>query len=155
FVCDGMGGCAPTLSDCSHYTCRDATSACGTSCNGTSDCLSTDFCDGNTQTCKPKKGNGLTCASPDECASNACSGPDGGKVCCNTPCDGQGQSCTMAGNVGKCQCQGVTCAAGIACQVFYRDADGDTYGDATGTIAANTAAAGCMGSTPPAGFVAD
>ncbi|HVU50052.1 MAG TPA: hypothetical protein VHL80_05170 [Polyangia bacterium] len=155
FVCDGKGGCGPLLTECQHYKCTDATGACGTSCNGTGDCLSTDFCDGNTLKCVAKKGNGLTCATPDECASNACSGPAGGKVCCNTACDGQGQSCTMAGAVGKCQCQGVTCAAGVACQVFYRDADGDGYGNASGTIALGTAAAGCMGSTPPAGFVAD
>jgi len=157
FVCDGKGGCGTSLSECSHYKCTDTTGACGTSCNTTDDCLGTDFCDGsvNPPKCTPKKGNGLTCVTPDQCSSNACSGPAGGKVCCNTSCDGQGQSCTEAGSVGKCQCQGVTCAAGVACQIFYRDADGDTYGNASGTIALNTAAAGCMGSTPPAGFVAD
>jgi len=93
--------------------------------------------------------------TPDQCGSNACSGPAGGNVCCNTSCDGQGQTCTQAGAVGKCQCAGLTCAAGVACQVFYRDGDGDGYGNALGTIAASTAAAGCMGSRPPAGFVAD
>jgi hypothetical protein len=157
FVCDGKGGCGTSLSECSHYKCTDTTGACGTSCNTTDDCLPTDFCDGsvNPPKCTPKKGNGLTCATPDQCSSNACSGPGGGKVCCNTSCDGQGQSCVEAGSVGKCQCQGVTCAAGVACQIFYRDSDGDTYGDAAGTIAASTAVAGCMGTTPPSGFVAD
>jgi hypothetical protein len=157
FVCDSKGGCGPLLTECTHYKCTDATGACGTSCNTSDDCLSTDFCNGNLTPpqCTPKKGNGLACVTPDQCSSNACSGPAGGKVCCNTSCDGQGQTCTAAGSVGKCQCAGVTCAAGVACQIFYRDADGDTYGNASGTILAGTAAAGCMGSTPPAGFVAD
>jgi hypothetical protein len=66
-----------------------------------------------------------------------------------------GLSCNDPGKTGQCVCQGVTCAAGVACQVFYQDLDADTFGNRNGTIAAGTAKAGCMGATPPPGFVAD
>jgi hypothetical protein len=114
-----------------------------------------DYCSGNA-TCLPKKANGVMCGTGDECATGACSGG----VCCNTACDGQGLTCTETGHVGQCQCQGVTCAAGVACQVFYQDADGDGFGNRDGVVGTPTAPsltakAGCMGSTPPAGYVAD
>jgi len=53
----------------------------------------------------------------------------------------------------------VTCAAGVACQVFYQDADGDGFGNKDGVIGTTaapslTAKAGCMGA-PPAGYVVD
>ncbi|HSZ82567.1 MAG TPA: hypothetical protein VLA14_09800 [Polyangia bacterium] len=154
FVCDGNGGCAPSLSSCTDYACDNTKGACGTTCQVTSACLAEDYCDG-TEKCLGKKGDGIACANADECTSGNCSGAAGAAVCCNTACDGAGLTCTQAGHVGQCQCMGVTCAAGVACQVFYRDADGDGYGNASGTIAAGTAAAGCMGMTPPTGFVAD
>ena len=49
---------------------------------------------------------------------------------------------------------GVTCTAGVACQILYADSDVDGYGDRTGSLTAGTAKAGCAG-TPPTGFVAD
>jgi hypothetical protein len=150
FVCDGNGGCAPTLASCTAYACDDSKGSCRTQCTAHVECLTDDYCSGSA-TCLPKKTNGITCTTGDECTSGACSGG----VCCNTACDGQGLTCTEALHVGQCQCMGVTCAAGVACQVFYQDADGDTYGNATGTILAGTAKAGCMGAAPPTGFVAD
>jgi hypothetical protein len=150
FVCDGNGGCAPTLGSCKDYACDDSTGACRANCMAHVQCLTDDYC-ASDETCKGKKTNGIGCATSDECASGACSGG----VCCNTACDGQGLTCTETGHVGQCQCMGVTCAAGVACQVFYQDADGDTYGNASGTILAGTAKAGCMGAAPPTGFVAD
>jgi hypothetical protein len=151
FACDGMGSCALGVSQCSSYACGDTTGSCRTTCSDSSHCLPGFYCDGNSHMCVDQKGNGLTCTLATECKSGNCSG----NVCCNTACDGQGLTCTEAGHIGSCQCQGVTCAAGVACQVFYQDADSDGYGNMNGTIAAGTAKAGCMGSTPPSGFVVD
>jgi hypothetical protein len=150
FVCDGNGGCAPTLGSCSDYACNDSKGACRTQCASNAECLVDDFCS-SLDTCLPKKVTGIACATGDECATGSCSGG----VCCNTACDGVGLTCNETGHVGQCQCMGVMCAAGVACQIFYQDADSDTFGNAMGTILAGTAKAGCMGSPPPAGFVAD
>jgi hypothetical protein len=155
FACDGMGSCQLGVGACTSYSCDEATGGCRTTCSDSSHCLPGFYCDGSTHSCVDQKGNGLTCQLANECKSGNCSGGAGTSVCCNTACDGQGLTCTEAGHIGSCQCQGVTCAAGVACQVFYQDADLDGFGNMNGTIAAGTAKAGCMGSTPPAGFVAD
>jgi hypothetical protein len=149
FVCDGMGGCAPSLTACTSYACNDATGTCDTSCQAHTQCVSTNYCAGD-QTCKPKKGNGLTCVTSDECTSGHCIGAAGASVCCNTACESP-LTCTMAGAVGQCKCS--ECPNGT-CQVFYPDKDGDGYGDRTATYAANTAKAACTG-VAPVGFVAD
>ena len=47
------------------------------------------------------------------------------------------------------------CGAGVACQIFYPDADGDGYGDKNGVARHQHGQGGCAGSAPPAGFVAD
>ncbi len=44
------------------------------------------------------KSNGTTCSSSAECGSGSC--VDG--VCCNTACNGQCESCGVAGSVGTC-----------------------------------------------------
>jgi hypothetical protein len=149
FVCDGAGSCAIAVDGCSNFACDDSKGACRTTCSDPSHCLDDSYCTG-TGACTTRKGNSISCTLPSECASGYCSGG----VCCNDACDGPGQSCIQAGKVGQCQCIGVTCAAGVACQVFYQDLDHDTYGNASGTIAGGTAIAGCTGS-PPTGFVAD
>jgi hypothetical protein len=150
FACDSHGGCQISLSQCTDYACNDTTGACRTSCSAHIECLLGEYCDNHQ--CVGKNANGIPCTTGDECASGFCSTG----VCCNTSCDGAGLSCNPGGAqpAGKCQCPGVTCAAGVACQVFYRDADNDTFGDSSGTIPAGTAKAGCAGA-PPAGFVAD
>jgi hypothetical protein len=156
FSCDGTGTCSPVLTQCQDYSCTPATGACGNAtkgCSTPSDCLDSDYCTGGGK-CMPKKGDSISCSLPSECQSGNCNGDTGAKVCCNTACDGMGQTCTEAGHVGQCQCMGVTCAAGVSCQVFYLDADHDGFGDPSGTIANGRAVAGCMGS-PPTGFVAD
>jgi hypothetical protein len=151
FVCDGNGGCAIGLSPCVAYACNDATGACRSACAAPAECLADKFCSGNDQ-CVDKKANGLTCTTKDECKSGYCSTG----VCCNTDC-GSPFSCNdPAGTPGQCKCPGVTCGAGVACQVYYQDADGDGFGNKSGVVGGTsvTAKAGCAGAAPP-GYVAD
>jgi hypothetical protein len=140
FVCDGNGGCTLGLAACTDYTCDSATSACGTRCTTHSDCLPGSYCNGNSQ-CVPTKGNSIMCTTDAECQSGHCSS----SVCCNTDCQSP-NSCNMSGKAGMCVCPGVTCAAGVACKVYYADADHDTYGDPL------TTKSGCE-DTVPAGYV--
>ncbi|MDB4982140.1 MAG: uncharacterized protein JWM82_2892, partial [Myxococcales bacterium] len=150
FVCDGTGNCGTALSECTDYACDETKGSCHTNCAGPSDCQVGDYCSAGGM-CLPRKVVSVACGTDGECRSDHCSSG----VCCNTACTGTGLSCNDPGQAGQCKCQGVTCAAGVACQIFYRDLDLDTFGDRGGTIAAGTAKAGCMGAAPPTGFVAD
>ncbi len=144
-VCDGKGGCVPGLSECVDYACNAG--ACRIRCAAHEECQpGKTYCNASNQ-CALKKGNGLGCVTGDECRSGFCAGG----VCCNSACESP-FTCTQT--PGQCRCPGVTCAAGVACQVYYRDADGDGFGDKFGTIDNGAAAAACAGS-PPAGTVAD
>ena len=151
-VCDGKGSCGVSLADCTNgYACAFTTKpmACRTTCGANLDCLGGYYCNGNTNACAPTKTDGISCLTDAECNSNHCASG----VCCNTACDMPGTTCNNQGSAGKCQCQGVACDGG-ACQIFYQDADGDGFGNKSGTIAGGTAKAGCAGD-PPKGFVAD
>ncbi len=153
-VCDGKGTCAISLGDCTDgYACNftGKPPACRTTCSANADCLTGYYCNGTTNACVPTKTDSLTCQTDAECNSGHCASG----VCCNTACDMNGTSCNNTGSAGKCQCTGVVCGTGVACQIFYADSDVDGYGDRTGTISAGTAKAGCAGSPPPTGFVAD
>jgi hypothetical protein len=146
-ACDGTGHCgAVDLQDCVDYACKGT--ACGTSCSQVSDCLSTAYCNtaGSTPVCVPQLGNGVGCSLDSQCQSGFCVGG----VCCESACDVPGGTCTQAGSVGQCKCS-VTCGDGGSCQLFYRDADGDGYGNYLSTAQTQV---GCSGS-PPAGYVAD
>ena len=152
-VCDGTGGCNQQLSTCTDYTCDPTNATCRTRCSTDADCqTATDYCNTVTNLCAGKKTNGNTCQLPSECQSGSCSQ----NVCCNTDCQSPA-SCngSTGGVVGQCKCQGLTCAAGVACQLFYRDADNDKFGDVGGNLASGTAAPGCANMPPPSGFVAD
>ncbi len=152
-VCDGKGSCGVGLQDCtSGYACDFQNKDCRTSCSANVDCLAGFYCNGNTNACAGTKADGLTCATDAECTSNHCAVANGVGVCCNTACDSP-NSCNNSGSAGKCQCKGVMCSAGVACQIFYQDADGDGYGNRNGVLG-TTAQAGCAGA-PPTGFVAD
>jgi hypothetical protein len=143
--CDGQGTCSPNLTACVDYACADG--ACRSVCASHEECQpKKTYCNAANR-CAPKKGNGLVCNTRDECQSGFCAGG----VCCNSACD---SPFTCNETPGQCKCPGVTCAAGVACQVYYRDADGDGFGDKFGTIANAGARAACAGA-PPAGFVAD
>lgn len=147
-ACDGAGHCTVGSDRCEAYSCADGSPGCKQSCTGEADCASTHFCDALSSTCKPKLGNGSACNSLAQCQDAHCvSG-----VCCNDECTTiPGGSCTSPGHIGECRC--AECTTGT-CQLFYRDADGDGYGNKNGTIAAGTAKPGCV-AAPPVGFVAD
>jgi hypothetical protein len=152
-ICDGKGSCGVGLQNCtSGYTCDFQGKSCRTNCSANVDCLSGYYCNGNTNACAATKADALTCATDAECTSNHCVVANGTGVCCNTACDSP-NSCNNSGSAGKCQCPGVSCAAGVACQIFYQDADGDGYGNKNGVLG-TTAKAGCAGAAP-SGFVAD
>jgi hypothetical protein len=148
FACDGNGGCQLGLTACVDYGCGGATATCRTQCASHSECLQADYCNGNSQ-CVRKKTNGLTCITDAECQNGHCSSG----VCCNTACDAPA-TCNATGAGGQCKCPGVTCAAGVACQVYYQDLDVDGFGNQAGTLVAGTARTACAG-LPPPGFVAD
>lgn len=151
--CDGNGSCVATGTMCVDFVCDPANGNCKTMCNVDSDCQNGEFCNLNINKCVLKHDLGTACTGADQCKTGFCSSG----VCCNTDCSGTGQSCNSTGSVGKCQCQGVSCDAGVACQLYYRDFDMDTFGDATGTVAAGTAKYGCASGTNSVlpGFVAD
>ena len=55
--------------------------------------------------------------------------------------------CDVTGQLGSCSCGGLDCGT-KGCQLFYIDSDNDKHGDPSGTLAANTAVAGCIGDGP-------
>jgi hypothetical protein len=140
FVCDGAGHCNVALNDCQDYSCKG--SACGTGCAQQSDCLADDYCDGTA--CHPKRGSGIPCQNPGECQSGFC---DNG-VCCGTDCSlTTGGNCNQnAAKAGQCVCP--ACPTG-PCAVYYRDSDGDGYGDPAHTTVA------CAAGPAPGGYVTD
>ena len=147
-ACDMKGHCVVGAETCEAYSCSDGSPGCKASCTSEADCQSSFFCDALSSTCKPKLGDGSACTSLAQCQEGHC--VEG--VCCNDGCTGfPGATCTKPGKVGQCSC--TACADGT-CQLFYRDLDGDGYGDKNGTLSNGTAAPGCIG-VPPAGFVAD
>jgi hypothetical protein len=144
FVCDGTGNCGLDLEACSRYACENG--VCGTdsttNCAGPADCLDDSYCNATTNKCVPKKQNSVGCSLSTECQTGYCSQG----VCCNSSCDPTvvpGGTCTSPGKVGQCTCP--ACSTG-ACQIFYRDSDGDGQGDPNNTKVA------CAG-TLPTGYV--
>ena len=145
--CDGQGSCRPQLTGCGDYACVDG--ACETRCATHEDCQpGTTYCNAQNQ-CALVKRDGLSCTTGDECSSGHCVGDGTSKVCCKSACDAP-FTCTET--PGMCKCPGIDCAEGVACQLFYRDADGDGVGDKFGTLANGGAKTACADSPPP-GYV--
>jgi len=147
-ACDTKGHCLVGSETCESYSCSDGAPGCKASCTSEADCQPSFFCDALSSTCKPKLGDGSACTSVAQCQEGHC--VEG--VCCNDGCTGfPGATCIKPGKVGQCSC--TACADGT-CQLYYKDEDGDGYGDKNGTVANGRAAPGCIGA-PPTGFVAD
>lgn len=147
FQCNGSGGCGQTFPTCALYACQGG--ACRTSCVSNDDCVGDHFCNVNLNQCVPRRPNGTTCTQGFECVSGFCVD----NFCCNSAC-GSPFKCNDPGKEGQCQCPGVDCPEGVGCRLYYRDADGDGFGNANGQVDEGTAKAGCDGS-PPTGFKAD
>ncbi len=144
-ACDGAGHCTLEFDQCKNYACENG--ACGSSCVGPADCLSTSFCNGS-GVCQPKKDDSVTCSGANECQSGFCVPTAVGNICCNTDCTKvPGGDCGKSGSAGQCQCA-TDCGDGGACQLFYRDADEDGFGNPALSVV------GCSGA-PPMGYVTD
>jgi hypothetical protein len=91
FCDDASGTCAPCVADadCEPYACQNG--SCLTSCVDEADCDSVNWCEGDV--CVPDKTLGEPCGGFVECSSGSC--VDG--VCCDAPCLGGCESCTMTG----------------------------------------------------------
>lgn len=99
------GVCCDTACDgeCETCTARGSVGTCapvnGPSCERCQvdgDCASSDFCSNGI--CKARALNGGACTDADSCGSGNC--VDG--VCCDTACDGEGETCIGRGSVGTC-----------------------------------------------------
>jgi len=88
-TCDGNGACTDNLTQqCGLYAC--GATKCNTSCASDIDCAATAYCAGNV--CVAKKANGAACGAANQCSSGSCT--DG--FCCNLPCNGACQACSVA-----------------------------------------------------------
>ncbi len=151
---------------------RDCASALDNDCNGKPDKEETAFCAcpvGDTRSCQEHAGldgKGICAAGTQKCAASAdkttsawgtCSGSVGPatEICDadkkDEDCDGQqNESCECVnGTTTPCDCGGIqSCTNGAlsACSktkaTFYRDVDGDGYGDPDATISDCTTPAG-------------
>lgn len=145
--CDGQGHCSDLVVEkCAAYTCE--TTECQKGCTGLDDCQSTHFCN-SSGICQAKLGNGVPAVAGTQCQSGFVA--DG--VCCNADCDQTPNGvCNTKGREGVCTCV-VGQAACDECLLYYADADGDGFGDASGTLENGRAKIGCATTGAPAGFV--
>lgn len=147
--CDGEGHCLFGTTECKAYACPNGSAGCKETCTGESDCLPTHFCDALSSTCKAKLANGSACSSVAQCQSGYCADA----VCCNDSCNGYpGAKCNVPTKVGQCTCDA---CPGKTCKLYYRDEDGDGYGDKNGTPGNSRAVPGCEEGPAPTGYVAD
>jgi len=152
-TCNGQGQCISTPTACNNIRC--ASGQCPAFCANDSNCVTGMYCNGTSQQCVRKLADGNPCVTDNQCQNAHCVQPPTGStaspVCCNVAC-GPPLSCHTTGSVGRCSCgPGLNCTMG--CTLFYRDSDADGFGDRNGSVAMNTAQAGCVGSAPPSGFV--
>ena len=89
------------------------------------------YCNGNTNACAPPRSTASPARPTPSARSNHCAGR-AGVASAATPLAPRRTPATTRAPTGKCQCPGVTCNAGVACEIFYQDADGDGYGNKSG-----------------------
>ena len=96
FHCDGAGNCAEQEIPCAgQYRCFDG--ACLGSCVEDTACMPGAFCEAGVCLLKSPVGKKV-CGSDHECLSGLC--VDG--YCCNAPCQGQCEACSVLGHEGSC-----------------------------------------------------
>ncbi len=116
YGCGGDGTCSsPKQKSCGNYTC--GSTACRTSCTSDTQCASTAWCQANK--CVAKIADGGSCGGNNQCTSGHCIGG----VCCHTSCAAPNSCAT-----GTCLCNGVSCASGHSCIMWYLDQDDDKHG---------------------------
>ena len=158
-LCDGKGSCGIGLTDCTGgYACNfleKPMAACRTTCSANVDCLNGYYCNGTTNICAPTKVRRAHLRRPTPSACQPLAAGAGVGVCCNTACDspehlqrlGLGRQVPVPGRHN--------CGAGVACQIFYQDADGDGYGNQNGDAHRRDGQGRRAPDAPPTGFVAD
>lgn len=136
YACDKAGACKEAQKPCSPYQCSGAN--CLASCNDDPECVTGFWC-AQPSTCVAKLSLGAKCPKDSACQSGICVKGS----CCSSTC-GPNFSCMG----GSCECNGQACATGEACVVWYKDADGDGFGDS------GYPTLGCA-TKKPVGFVAN
>ena len=176
--CDGRGACgAGVTSGCGIYMCG-AAGACATGCAGDFDCVGGYICQGGVCTARGMTAAPCTataqCAAGLTCKDGVCCESACDKACRSCAIPGQVGHCALVASAddpdfcaadtrtcdaaGECKLKaGQTCTkpgdcSGGACTTFYPDADGDSFGDMTATVANGRAKAFC-GAAPAAGWV--
>lgn len=98
-LCTGLGAACPTTPNvqCSPYACDGL--VCGATCADDSDCLADFYC-ADTNVCEPRVGAGQPCTEDNQCTTSNPHCVDG--VCCNAPCAGQCEACSVPGQLGTC-----------------------------------------------------
>ena len=177
-TCDGGGGCsAGVTTGCGIYLCG-AGGSCATTCAGDFDCVAGHICQNGA--CVARASTAAPCTATAQCAAGlVCKDGVCCESACDQPCrscslPGQVGHCALvasaddpdfcAAETRTCDASGACklkagqpcgaagdCSAG-ACATFYPDADTDSFGDMTATVA-NGRAKGFCGSAP-AGWVA-
>jgi hypothetical protein len=169
--CDGAGACTVGITaSCGVYLCA-AGGVCATACAGDFDCAAGYICQGGT--CQAKGMAAAPCTATSQCAAgltckdgvcceSACS--DSCRACNVTgqaghcvvvasaddpdSCPPETRTCDAAGACklkGQQSCTSASDCAGVACTTLYPDADGDTFGDRSATVANGKAKAMCGG----------
>jgi hypothetical protein len=175
--CDGAGACsAGVTSACGIYMCA-AGAVCATSCAGDFDCAGGYICQGGA--CQAKGAAAAPCTATSQCAAGltckdgVCCESACADACrsCNLPgqagrcvvvaaaddpdsCPPETRTCDAAGTCKLKEQQSCSAAAecaGGTCTLLYPDADGDSFGDRSATVANGKARQICGGAS--AGWV--
>jgi len=159
--CDGAGSCsAGVATACGIYMCA-AGGVCATTCAGDFDCAAGYICQGGA--CQAKGAAAAPCTATSQCAGGlTCKDGVCCESACADPCracnlGGQAGHCVVVASAddpdscpadtrtcnagGACTlkdqqaCTAAADCAGGACTTFYPDADGDSFGDRSATVA--------------------